>query len=86
MLLPRKYIISTLFYEATRVLKPKLDLMLITQLWANAHMRARTHTHTHTHIKQGSQKENNRFISRNAQVVQTIDSSVKPTNKRVKLM
>ena len=52
MLLPRKYIISTLFYEATRVLKPKLDLMLITQLWANAHMRARTHTHTHTHTHQ----------------------------------
>ena len=54
MLLPRKYIILTLFYEATRALKPKLDLMLIMQLWANAHMRARTHTHTHTHIKQGS--------------------------------
>lgn len=44
MLLPRKYIISTLFYEATRALKPKLDLMLIRKLWTNAHM----HTHIHT--------------------------------------
>ena len=57
MLLPRKYIISTLFYEATRVLKPKLDLMLITQLWANAHMRARTHTHTHTHTSSKEAKK-----------------------------
>ena len=56
MLLPRKYIISTLFYEATRVLKPKLDLMPITQLWANAHMRASTHTHTHTSSKEAKKR------------------------------
>lgn len=61
MLLPRKYIFSTLFYEATRDLNPKPGLILVRKLWTNPtdthphHPPTPTHPHPPTHTKSGNE-------------------------------